>query len=85
MYLHIFFSTPGLREYNFETHEGGRFNYYSSGAAVSEVEIDCLTGDHSVSALKHSFVWGSSSAKLQFIFHLIFSFISLLKRAFSFT
>ena len=24
------------------------FNYFSFGAAVSEVEIDCLTGDHNV-------------------------------------
>ena len=24
------------------------FNYFTFGAAVSEVEIDCLTGDHNV-------------------------------------
>uniref|UniRef100_A0A8C3L2Z9 Xanthine dehydrogenase/oxidase n=1 Tax=Chrysolophus pictus TaxID=9089 RepID=A0A8C3L2Z9_CHRPC len=32
--------------YNFETNEGKPFHYFSYGVACSEVEIDCLTGDH---------------------------------------
>lgn len=28
--------------------EGRVFNYFTYGAAVSQVEIDCLTGDHIV-------------------------------------
>ncbi|XP_072356297.1 xanthine dehydrogenase/oxidase isoform X2 [Scyliorhinus torazame] len=40
-----FFRTPDLN-YDFEKNEGRAFNYYSYGVACSEVEIDCLTGDH---------------------------------------
>ncbi|XP_045109509.1 xanthine dehydrogenase/oxidase-like isoform X2 [Portunus trituberculatus] len=43
-----YYCTPGIKAYNFETHESAKFNYFSYGAAVSEVEVDCLTGDHSV-------------------------------------
>uniref|UniRef100_A0A8C2DMD6 Xanthine dehydrogenase n=1 Tax=Cyprinus carpio TaxID=7962 RepID=A0A8C2DMD6_CYPCA len=32
--------------YDFETNSGRPFNYFSYGVAVSEVEIDCLTGSH---------------------------------------
>ncbi|PKU39705.1 xanthine dehydrogenase oxidase [Limosa lapponica baueri] len=32
--------------YNFEKNEGKPFCYFSYGVACSEVEIDCLTGDH---------------------------------------
>ncbi|XP_069464776.1 xanthine dehydrogenase/oxidase-like [Ambystoma mexicanum] len=32
--------------YNFETGQGKPFNYFTYGVACSEVEIDCLTGDH---------------------------------------
>uniref|UniRef100_A0A8C0V8W0 Xanthine dehydrogenase/oxidase n=1 Tax=Cyanistes caeruleus TaxID=156563 RepID=A0A8C0V8W0_CYACU len=32
--------------YNFEKNEGKPFSYFSYGVACSEVEIDCLTGDH---------------------------------------
>ncbi|XP_058793000.1 xanthine dehydrogenase isoform X2 [Phymastichus coffea] len=42
-----FYRTPGIG-YNFVTGEGKPFNYYTYGAASSEVEIDCLTGDHQV-------------------------------------
>lgn len=43
----LFCSTPDLG-YDFETNSGCPFNYFSYGAAVSEVEIDCLTGSHKV-------------------------------------
>ncbi len=39
--------TPDLG-YDFAKNEGRPFNYFTFGAAVSEVEIDCLTGDHTV-------------------------------------
>ncbi|KAK2707466.1 xanthine dehydrogenase/oxidase-like isoform X2 [Artemia franciscana] len=42
-----FYRTPGIG-YNFETNQGHPFNYFCYGAACSEVEIDCLTGDHRV-------------------------------------
>ncbi|KAK4295724.1 hypothetical protein Pmani_031735 [Petrolisthes manimaculis] len=42
-----FYRTPDL-SYNMEKNEGRLFNYFSYGAAVTEVEIDCLTGDHTV-------------------------------------
>ena len=34
--------------YNFDTNSGQVFDYFTYGAACSVVEIDCLTGDHSV-------------------------------------
>ncbi|KAI0225879.1 Xanthine dehydrogenase/oxidase [Lamellibrachia satsuma] len=40
-----FYKIPGLT-YNPETNSGRAFNYYTFGAGCSEVEIDCLTGDH---------------------------------------
>ncbi|KAK3093911.1 hypothetical protein FSP39_021700 [Pinctada imbricata] len=42
-----FYKTPDIG-YNFETNTGNPFNYFSYGVACSEVEIDCLTGDHQV-------------------------------------
>ncbi|XP_047499622.1 xanthine dehydrogenase/oxidase-like isoform X1 [Penaeus chinensis] len=43
-----FYKTPGISGYNFETNEGRPFSYFCFGAAVTEVEVDCLTGHHSV-------------------------------------
>nr|XP_033794956.1 xanthine dehydrogenase/oxidase [Geotrypetes seraphini] len=40
-----FYKTPGIG-YSFEKNEGSPYSYYSYGVACSEVEIDCLTGDH---------------------------------------
>ncbi|KAM9601481.1 xanthine dehydrogenase/oxidase [Trichechus inunguis] len=40
-----FYRTPNLG-YSFETNSGNPFHYFSYGVACSEVEIDCLTGDH---------------------------------------
>ncbi|XP_022116184.2 xanthine dehydrogenase [Pieris rapae] len=42
-----FYATPELG-YNFAKNEGRAFNYFTFGAACSEVEIDCLSGDHQV-------------------------------------
>jgi xanthine dehydrogenase/oxidase len=41
------FRTPSIG-FNEETKTGNMFNYFTFGAACSEVEIDCLTGDHLV-------------------------------------
>lgn len=38
----------GLTQYNFDTQTGTPFNYYTYGSGCSEVEIDCLTGDHRI-------------------------------------
>ncbi|XP_031555377.1 xanthine dehydrogenase/oxidase-like [Actinia tenebrosa] len=40
-----FYRYPGIG-YDPETNSGAPFNYFCYGAACSEVEIDCLTGDH---------------------------------------
>ncbi|XP_036190852.1 xanthine dehydrogenase/oxidase isoform X4 [Myotis myotis] len=40
-----FYKTPNVG-YSFETHSGKPFHYFTYGVACSEVEIDCLTGDH---------------------------------------
>ena len=46
--LSICFSrTPNIG-YDFKTNSGNAFNYFVYGAGCSEVEIDCLTGDHLV-------------------------------------
>uniref|UniRef100_A0A1L8DYE4 Xanthine dehydrogenase n=1 Tax=Nyssomyia neivai TaxID=330878 RepID=A0A1L8DYE4_9DIPT len=42
-----FYATPNIG-YDFETNSGRPFNYFTFGAGCSEVEIDCLTGDHQV-------------------------------------
>jgi xanthine dehydrogenase molybdopterin-binding subunit B len=39
--------TPGIG-YDMSKNEGRPFKYFTYGAACSEVEIDCLTGDHQV-------------------------------------
>ncbi|ERE67785.1 xanthine dehydrogenase/oxidase-like protein [Cricetulus griseus] len=46
-----FYKTPNLG-YSFETNSGNPFHYFSYGVACSEVEIDCLTGDHKVRHLR---------------------------------
>lgn len=40
-----FYKTPDIG-YCFETNSGVAFDYFTYGVACSEVEIDCLTGDH---------------------------------------
>lgn len=48
MALFLFVSRIPEVGYNFEKNEGKPFSYFSYGVACSEVEIDCLTGDHKV-------------------------------------
>jgi xanthine dehydrogenase/oxidase len=42
-----FYKTPDIG-YDFDTNQGLLFFYYTSGVSVSEVEIDVLTGDHTI-------------------------------------
>lgn len=42
-----FYRIPDIG-YNSETNSGNAFSYFTTGSACSEVEIDCLTGDHQV-------------------------------------
>lgn len=42
-----YYRTPDIG-YDFDTNSGRRFNYYTYGTACTEVEVDCLTGDHEV-------------------------------------
>ncbi|CAH1102357.1 unnamed protein product [Psylliodes chrysocephalus] len=42
-----YYKTPDIG-YNWESGEGRLFNYFTFGAACTEVEIDTLTGDHQV-------------------------------------
>ncbi|XP_015122613.1 xanthine dehydrogenase [Diachasma alloeum] len=42
-----YYRTPDVG-YDFETNSGMPYNYFSYGAACSEVEVDCLTGDHQI-------------------------------------
>lgn len=42
-----FYKVP-VSGYNMEEKTGEPFSYWTSGVAASEVEVDCLTGDHRV-------------------------------------
>jgi len=42
-----YYATPGVG-YDFDTHTGKPFNYFTTGVAYSEVEVDTLTGDFTV-------------------------------------
>ncbi|GAB1868637.1 xanthine dehydrogenase [Camponotus japonicus] len=42
-----FYRTPNIG-YSFDTNSGNPFNYFTYGVACTEVQIDCLTGDHEV-------------------------------------
>lgn len=37
-----------VTDFDFDTMAGQPFHYYCNGAAVTEVEVDCLTGDHTI-------------------------------------
>ncbi|KAK7072672.1 hypothetical protein SK128_010509, partial [Halocaridina rubra] len=39
---------PNVIDFDFAKGEGRPFDYFAYGAAVTEVEIDCLTGDYMV-------------------------------------
>ncbi|KAI0235298.1 Xanthine dehydrogenase/oxidase [Lamellibrachia satsuma] len=43
-----FYKIPDVCLYDWKTNTGPLYNYFSYGVAVSEVEIDTLTGDHTV-------------------------------------
>jgi len=45
-----YYATPGI-EYDRAAHKGRPFYYFAYGAAVSEVAIDTLTGEHKVLAV----------------------------------
>ena len=47
-HVSVYSSTPDIG-YDWDTNSGQLFNYFSYGVAVSSVEIDTLTGDHTVS------------------------------------
>lgn len=42
------YATPDIYPFNFEENSGTPYNYFTYGVGCSEVEIDCLTGDHHV-------------------------------------
>ncbi|KAL7297372.1 hypothetical protein TKK_0009757 [Trichogramma kaykai] len=42
-----FYKTPDIG-YDMESNSGTLFDYFTYGAACSEVQIDCLTGDHQI-------------------------------------
>lgn len=42
-----FHATPDIG-YDFKTNTGKPFNYFTYGVAATEVEIDCLSGDHQI-------------------------------------
>ncbi|CAH2108386.1 unnamed protein product [Euphydryas editha] len=42
-----FYATPDIG-YDFKNNTGKAFNYFTFGVACTEVEIDCLSGDHQV-------------------------------------
>jgi hypothetical protein len=70
---HVLFSrTPGIG-YDISKNEGIPFKYFTYGAACSEVEIDCLTGDHQVTLQIIS----------KYVMFYIFSFVYILFNGFN--
>ena len=49
-----FHATPDIG-YSFETNSGNAFNYFTYGVGCSQVEVDCLTGDHQVKRVSSYF------------------------------
>jgi xanthine dehydrogenase molybdopterin-binding subunit B len=45
--MRLLYRSPELT-YDPVTNRGQKYLYFSFGAACTEVEIDCLTGDHTV-------------------------------------
>ena len=64
MFLVFCTRTPNLG-YSFETNSGNPFHYFSYGVACSEVEIDCLTGDHKVRSLQNFSIQGGEREEKQ--------------------
>lgn len=65
MFISCFvYRTPDLN-YSFKKNEGWAYNYFAHGSALSEVEIDCLTGDHQVNlaSVTHQLYEGRSDSK----------------------
>ncbi|HCC46888.1 MAG TPA: xanthine dehydrogenase [Elusimicrobia bacterium] len=48
---HAFYATPNLH-YNMETEQGRPFAYYSYGASLTEVKLDCVRGTYTVEAVE---------------------------------
>jgi xanthine dehydrogenase/oxidase len=42
-----FYKVPDIG-YNWETQEGMLYFYFTQGTSISEVEVDILTGDHTI-------------------------------------
>ena len=42
-----FYATPEDK-FDWEKNEGDLYSYFTCGVACTEVEVDCLTGDHQV-------------------------------------
>ena len=51
----MFYRTPDISGFDFEKQRGRPFSYFTFGASCSEVEIDCLTGDHQVNFIFYCF------------------------------
>jgi len=53
--LHVNFEStrrvPGIGWEDEAKRRGSPFNYFSTGAACTEIELDCLTGQHQVGTL----------------------------------
>jgi len=58
-----FYQTPNIG-YSFETNSGNPFNYFTYGVACTEVEIDCLTGDHQVYSVTINIMYYSIKHRL---------------------
>lgn len=43
-----FYRTPDLTGYDWDKRTGRTYNYHTNGAGCSVVEIDCLTGSHTL-------------------------------------
>lgn len=68
-----FYKTPDIG-YSFETNTGNPFNYFTYGVACSEVEIDCLTGDHQVNIFQATYRYQKEIVHVKIYFNITINY-----------
>ena len=66
-------------DYDYKTNSGEMFNYFTYGAAISEVQIDTLSGDHVVG--NHDNVCGDDNNKpvlVKYYYKVVNTFLQVL-------
>jgi len=48
MLFSVMVRCPNVEDFDWQSQSGQFYNYYTYGAAVVQVEVDCLTGNYTV-------------------------------------